>query len=314
MRIVVTGALGHIGSALIRALPASFPGAELVLLDDLSTQRYSSLFDLPPEGRYRFHQADVLKADLEGLFKGADAVVHLAAITNAEASFGSEEAVERVNLRGTELVARACVGAGAQLVFVSTTSVYGTQAGTVDEDCPESELRPQSPYAASKLRAEQLLAAMAADGLKSVTFRFGTIVGPSPGMRFHTAVNKFCWQAVLAEPLTVWRTALHQRRPYLDLTDGVRAIEFALERGVEGRLYNVLTSNETVAGIVAMVREAVPDVSVKEVDSPQMNQLSYEVADARFRATGFEVRGDLRRAIAGTIGHLRGARHELARA
>ena len=314
MRVVVTGALGHIGSALIRELPSSFPDAEIALVDDLTTQRYCSLFDLPTAGRYRFRQADILTADLDELLKDADAVVHLAAITNAEASFDIQEEVERVNLRGTELVARACIRAGAQLIFLSTTSVYGTQAGTVDEDCPESELRPQSPYAASKLRAEQLLAALAGDGLRSVTFRFGTIVGPSPGMRFHTAVNKFCWQAVLGEPLTVWRTALHQRRPYLDLEDGVRAIEFALQNGLEGRLYNVLTSNESVAEIVAMVRESVPDVTVKEVDSPVMNQLSYEVADARFRATGFQVRGDLRRAIAGTIGHLRGARYELAHA
>jgi nucleoside-diphosphate-sugar epimerase len=43
MKIVVTGALGHIGSRLIRALPDAFPDAEIVLLDDLSTQRYCSL-------------------------------------------------------------------------------------------------------------------------------------------------------------------------------------------------------------------------------------------------------------------------------
>ena len=127
-------------------------------------------------------------------------------------------------------------------------------------------------------------------------------------MRFHTAVNKFCWQAALGEPLTVWRTALQQRRPYLDLTDGVRAIEFVLQRGLDRQLYNVLTTNATVAEIVGMVREVVPDVSVREVDSPLMNQLSYEVDDSRFRALGCEARGDLRGAIAETIRHLRAAR------
>src|SRR5207244_1141993 len=107
---------------------------------------------------------------------------------------------------------------------------------------------------------------------------------------------------------TVWRTALHQKRPYLDLDDGVRAIEFILERGLDGRLYNVLTANATVADIVAMIRQAVPDLTVREVDSAVMNQLSYEVSDARFRAIGFEPRGDLRQAIVETVGHLRGAR------
>ena len=54
MRIVVTGALGHIGSRLIRDLPKTFPDAEIALIDNLLTQRYSSLFDLPSEGRYQF--------------------------------------------------------------------------------------------------------------------------------------------------------------------------------------------------------------------------------------------------------------------
>jgi nucleoside-diphosphate-sugar epimerase len=309
MRVVVTGALGHIGSRLIRALPASFPGSEIVLVDDLSTQRYPSLFDLPDAGRYRFVEADVLAADLDALLIGADAVVHLAAITNAEASFEKQEEVERVNFHGTELVARACIRARAGLIFLSTTSVYGTQGDVVDESCSIEELKPQSPYAASKLRAEQLIERLGADGLRWVTFRFGTIVGASPGMRFHTAVNKFCWQAVLGQPLTVWRTALHQRRPYLDLVDGVRAIEFVLRRGLDGRLYNVLTANASVADIVDMIREVVPDVAVTEVDSPVMNQLSYEVDDRRFRSQGFVVTGDLRRAIADTVTHLRGVRH-----
>jgi UDP-glucose 4-epimerase len=308
MRIVVTGALGHIGSRLIRALPSSFPGADLVLVDDLSTQRYPSLFDLPAHGRYRFVEADILKADLDALFNGADVVVHLAAITNAETSFEIQDEVERVNLHGTERVARACIRAGAGIVFLSTTSVYGTQSETVDERCPVEDLRPQSPYAESKLRAETLLATLADEGLRSVTFRFGTIVGPSPGMRFHTAVNKFCWQAVLGEPLTVWRTALHQRRPYLDLSDGIRAIEFVLKRGLDGVLYNVLTVNASVAEIVEMIREVVPDVTVREVDSPLMNQLSYAVDDARFRALGFQVSGDLRAAIGQTIRQLLAAR------
>jgi len=303
----VTGALGHIGSALIRSLPGSFPGAEIVMVDDLSTQRYCSLFDLP-DGRYGFIEADILTADLDGIVAGADAVVHLAAITNAEQSFEIQEDVERVNLRGTELVARACARSGAAIVFLSTTSVYGTQSGVVDEDCPADQLVPQSPYASSKLRAEQLLADLARDGLAAVVLRFGTIVGRSPGMRFHTAVNKFCWQAVMGRPLTVWTTALHQRRPYLDLREGIGAIEFVLARNVRGGLFNVVTANATVNEIVGYVRESVPDLEVTEVESRVMNQLSYEVDGSRFRSLGYDLRGDLRTAIRETVASLMGAR------
>ena len=54
MKIVVTGALGHIGSCLIRELPVAFPGSKILMVDNLLTQRYCSLFNLPSEGSFRF--------------------------------------------------------------------------------------------------------------------------------------------------------------------------------------------------------------------------------------------------------------------
>ena len=65
MKLVVTGALGHIGSALIRQLPLHFPGAEIVMLDNMMTQRYGSLFNLPAVGRYQFVEADVRSAEFD---------------------------------------------------------------------------------------------------------------------------------------------------------------------------------------------------------------------------------------------------------
>ena len=48
--------------------------------------------------------------------------------------------------------------------------------------------------------------------MKFIILRFGTIYGVSSGMRFHTAVNKFCYQAAFNKPLTVWKTALNQKK------------------------------------------------------------------------------------------------------
>jgi UDP-glucose 4-epimerase len=309
VKIVITGALGHIGSRLIRAFP---PGrfSEVLLLDDLSTQRYASLFRLPEGVPFRFVEEDILTAELERHFAGAAAVIHLAAITTAAASFDIRDQVERVNLEGAQRVARACVKTGSRLVFPSSTSVYTPQGAFVQEDCPESDLRPQNPYADSKLRAERLLRQMGKEeGLRFAICRLGTLFGPSPGMRFHTAVNKFAWQACLGLPLTVWRTALNQKRPYLDLEDAVRAILFILERDLfEGETYNVLSVNATVADILEILRRHFPRLEVEAVDARAMNELSYEVSSAKFREEGFRFEGSLDRGVSETVALLRDAR------
>ncbi len=308
-RLLITGALGHIGSAMIHAMkPGDYDS--VVLLDNLSTQRYCTLFKLPAGVPFRFVEADVCTAEMERYTEGMDAVIHLAAITNAAGSFEIQEQVEEVNFRGTERVARACAATGAKLLVTSTTSVYGTQEKVVDENCSPDELRPQSPYASSKLRAEQALAALGrSDGLQFVVCRFGTIFGTSIGMRFHTAINKFCWQACAGLPLTVWRTAMHQKRPYLELRDGVRAIDFVLRRGLfDNGIYNVLTVNATVAAIVEEIRARVPDVQIELVDSRIMNQLSYTVQCSKFTNLGFHFEGSLAQGIEETIRLIRGIR------
>lgn len=311
MKIVVTGALGHIGSQLLRDLAREFPHAEIVLIDNLMTQRFASLFNLPVIGRYRFIEGDVTTMDLSPHLKGAHVVVHLAAITDAAGSFDKAAELEANNYNGTERVAHACAVAGVRLITLSSTSVYGTQSKVVSEDCSEEELKPQSPYALTKLKEERLVAEMSVTkSLKAVTCRFGTIFGASPGMRFHTAVNKFCWQAVMGQPITVWRTAYDQKRPYLDLLDASRAIAGIIRKDLfDGRIYNVLTLNATVRKIVDCIREFVPDLQVTFVDSKIMNQLSYEVSSERFRAEGFSFSGGLQRGIGETISLLSKSNH-----
>jgi nucleoside-diphosphate-sugar epimerase len=313
MKLVITGALGHIGSYVARDLAVRFPGMEIVLIDNMMTQRYPSLFNLPPTARYKFLDWDVTKVDLRPALEGAHAVIHLAAITDAAGSFGKAAEVEANNFNATAKVAEACAETGARLIALSSTSVYGTQAAVVSEDCSEDELKPQSPYAETKLKEERLVIEMAASNrLRGVSCRFGTIFGASPGMRFHTAVNKFCWQSVMQQPLSVWRTAFEQKRPYLDLVDAARAIAFIIEKDLfDGRIYNVLTRNATVKDIVEAIHTFVPDLKVDFVDNKIMNQLSYEVSRERFTSQGFQFAGDLRRGIGETIALLRNANSDV---
>ena len=70
--------------------------------------------------------------------------------------FLGKEDVEEINKKGLENVAELCADFGCSLIFPSSTSVYGTQDELVDEDCPEEDLKPQSPYADSKIFGERL--------------------------------------------------------------------------------------------------------------------------------------------------------------
>src|SRR3989344_5041553 len=296
--VLVTGALGHIGSRLIRNLDKDkIEGVRL--LDNLESQRYASLFNLPSDPNYEFIESDIREADFEKVLSGVDAVVHLAALTDAANSTGRAQEVMSVNLEGLKRVAKACEELQIPLLFPSTTSVYGSQESRVDETC--TELKPQSPYAESKLLAEQYLQSRAGT-LRFVICRFGTIFGPSVGMRFHTAVNKFIWQAVTKQPITVWKTAWEQKRPYLDLSDCVSAVNHILNNQIfDGEIYNVVTNNYTVKQVVETIQKFVPDCNVTFVDSAIMNQLSYEIDGKKFSARGFNPKGDLEKGVKDTV-------------
>ncbi len=303
MKIVVTGALGHVGSRLIRDLPEAFPSSEIIMVDSMMTQRYCSLFNLPKGVRYKFIQADITQIELRSILKGADVAVHLAAITDAAGSFDQPVVVEQNNYNATRRLAEACVDEHVRLITPSSTSVYTPQTHNVNEDCSDSDLKPSSPYALTKLKEEALIRQLVReDGLEACVFRFGTIFGVSPGMRFHTAVNKFCWQAVMGQPLSVWQTAFEQTRPYLDIADACRAIIHAIKNNLfDGQTYNALTLNATVREIVDAIRIYMPSITVDFVGNKVMNQLSYEVSDARLRKTGYSPAGSLEKSLADEI-------------
>ena len=287
----------------MRKLPEAISDVEIIMLDNMMTQRYPSLFNLPHGGRYRFYEVDLNTDDFSSLFQGANAVVHLAALTDAAGSFERSAEVRKNNLSATQTVAEACIKHQSALIFPSSTSVYGSSDKRVDEDCPNEDLRPQSPYAETKLQEELLLEQLGSNsGLRYIVCRLGTIFGVSLGMRFHTAVNKFCWQGSMAQPVTVWKTAMDQKRPYLALSDAVRAVTHILTNDLfDNRTYNVLTLNATVRDIIDEIKIHIPDLELQFIESEIMNQLSYEVADDRFKGTGFMPKGELEKGIKDTI-------------
>jgi nucleoside-diphosphate-sugar epimerase len=302
MKIIITGALGHIGSRLIRDIPRHFPSSDIIMIDNLSTFRYCSLFNLPDYCNYRFIEADITHVDLKDYIINTDVVVHLAAITDAAHSFQIREKVARANFSGTKIMARLCRKHQVPLIHISSTSVYGSQSSIMDENCSDEELKPQSPYAETKLKEENLLSEYKDRGLNYTICRFGTVCGNSPGVRFNTTVNRLCWQGVMGQPMTVWRTAQFQKRPYLTLQDAVDAIIHIIKNELyDGIIYNILTQNMTVNDLLDIISNLLNHVEISYVDSEMMNQLSYEVSNKKFKDTGFRFRGSVEKSIQNVI-------------
>jgi len=238
--------------------------------------------------------------DLE-IIKGSTVLIHLAAMTDASGSVHKKDELFANNLGGTEAVIKLCIKLGIKLIFPSSTSVYGSQLSLVDES--NLDLNPQSPYADCKLKEEDLIKESTVSGLNGVILRFGTIHGVSPGMRFHTAVNKFCFDYTLDKPLSVWRTAINQYRPYLALSDGIRAIQHVMSKEIyDGQIYNVLTENISLQGIISTIEKiGGRPARIEYVDSPIMNQFSYEVSKLKFEKTGFDYQGSVHEDISNTL-------------
>lgn len=281
--ILVTGGLGHIGSALVKKLA---PNHSVTVVDNLLTQRYCSLFSFNEP--VNFVEGSFEDVSLDGI----DIVIHLAAITDAASSFGNKEEIEKVNVGDTQSFLKRCRDSGVGLfVFPSSTSVYGVSADVVFED-DDQYLNPQSPYAESKLAIEETIAQELGGSCKYLILRLGTIFGPSPGMRFHTAVNKFCYQAALGQPLTVWKDNYDKVRPYLGINDACCAIDHLISKNgsfeyrYRNQIYNVLTDNTKTRDIVNFLDRLV-GVQTNMVDTPLLNQYSYIVSNKKLNATGF---------------------------
>lgn len=304
MRILVTGGLGHIGSKLIREY-ADRDDIELIrILDNLSTQRYCSLFNLPNNVKYEFIEGDINNIELiRKAVKDIDLVIHLAAITDAPSTINNRELTFKVNYEGTWNVLNAAINANVRrFLYPSTTSVYGETEGIVDEKSDESVYKPASPYAESKLKAEKLIQEIAREnGFPAIILRKGTIFGTSIGMRFHTAINKFCFLASMRKPLTVWDSALNSKRPYLGLNDCINVYKFFESNGKSGEVYNVVTKNFEMQEIVDSIKQIVPNVEIEITKSPLLNQKPYHVSNEKIKALGFEFKDDLNDSIKETI-------------
>ena len=293
MKVLITGACGHIGSFLAENIHKVKGISKVILVDNLKSNRFNSLYNLEKKNNLSFFLRDLNNLNALNDFHNVDVIIHCASMTNAEKSFGKEKEMYRNNLNCLKTTMRYCINRNTKLIHLSSTSVYGKQTDLVDENCERRFLKPQSPYAKIKLIEEKLLKKNS-NKLRYNTFRFGTIAGVSKGIRFHTAVNNFCLNAAIGEKIKVYKTALHQYRPYLSIRDSFKVFKFCLENNYfENDIFNVLSGNFTVNQILNKIKKIKKRIKIVYVNSPIMNQLSYHVDDKKIKKKGLILKSNI---------------------
>lgn len=300
-RVVVTGALGYLGTKLIEKL-ASVPQLDILAIDRVQASTPDAAHVMS-RGRVHVVDGDILELPLDRYFERATTVYHLAAEVPSAAGTADPSSMYRANVDGTRRVAEACADSGCRLIYPSTTSVYAKSGGTVLEADAHQWLGPQTPYAESVFRAETGLRDFAAlSGLTYHVVRLGSLFGVSAGMHFRNAVQSFCLEAVTTGRVSVWESAWHQRRPYCHVDDAARALMFlARDRPLTGTMVHAASHHETASTIVEMVRAFRPHLEIRTVAHQAMNHFSYDVSCQRLARAGFQFQGSLRRAVAQVI-------------
>ena len=200
MKILITGAAGFIGSALVNHLLDSDDTTKVINIDNLDP-----FYDVRiKEGRVADHHVKGLKryqhfkidiADRQSLFSALanekiDLIIHLAAKAGVRPSILNPDEYVKTNVLGTQNILDLAKLKGVEkIVFASSSSVYGnnTNIPWCEDDL---DLIPISPYAATKLSGEKLCQTYShLYGMNITALRFFTVYGP--GQRPDLAIHKF---------------------------------------------------------------------------------------------------------------------------
>ncbi|NLV07582.1 NAD-dependent epimerase/dehydratase family protein [Haloarcula rubripromontorii] len=299
MDVLVTGACGYIGSALVPLLRADDRVDDVVVFDDLSSGSPRALLGTLGDG-LEFRRGDVREyGDVESAMRGVDRVIHLAAITGASSTHDRREETFAINYDGTENVLTAAGKLGVDhVVFASSCNVYGRATSTDIDETVDPD--PINPYAETKLESETLLREYCEEfDMTGTALRMATNFGHSPGIRFNLVVNYFVFRALTDRPLTVYGDGSNWR-PFIHVRDAARAYAEAVcdPESWDEPVYNVgsMESNYQISDIADLVAEEVAPVDVTYLEDEHPGP-SYHVNFDRLSGTGFEPSWTLREGV-----------------
>lgn len=244
MKLLVTGGLGFIGSNFIEYILKQNSQAEVVNVDKCDYVAREK--NVAPNPRYKYIRGDITEAfHMAHIFAEfqPDVVVHFAAQSHVDNSFGSSFDFTKDNVTGTHTLLDAALKYGKlkKFIHISTDEVYGEVAPNVvsSVDCA---LNPTNPYAASKAAAELYVKAYAHSfRLPCIVTRGNNVFGPKQYPE--KLVPIFIKNMMEGKPCSIHGDGT-TRRNFIYVDDVSRALEVIIDRGEVGKIYNIGTRHE----------------------------------------------------------------------
>lgn len=282
-RVLVTGAGGYIGTALVplllkagyrvRAVDRFFFGRDL----------------LPADERLEVIREDARHLD-QSHFGGVDAVIDLVAISNDPSGEAFQEATWAINMEARVRTARLAKAARVKrYILPSSCSIYGFLPPDQSAD-ESSATNPLTTYARANEKAEQGVLPLADGDFCVVVLRQATVYGYAPRMRFDLAINGMTFGAWKTGRLPLMRDG-SQWRPMVHVRDAARAQIFMLEADptqVNGRIFNVGSAHNVyqIGPLGTLVAQHVPrPVEIEWYGDP--DHRSYRVSFDRIETLGY---------------------------
>ncbi len=303
-RYLVTGGAGFIGSNFIRLLFEKYGDAiHVVNLDKLTyAGNPENLSDIAGRTNYRFVKGDICDSRLvEELMPNIDIVVNFAAESHVDRSIGNPDDFIKTDVYGAFVLLEAArKNKIKKFVQISTDEVYGS---IIDGSFKETDaLEPSSPYSASKAGADRLAFSY------YVTYKLPVIItrcsnNYGPYQYPEKLIPLFVTNAMDNKNLPIYGDGKNVR-DWIYVTDHCSAIDFLIEKGVEGQVYNIGAGNElTNLEITATILQSLskPESLKTFVQDRLGHDRRYSVDTSKIRAMGWRPEYSFKEAMASTI-------------
>lgn len=242
MKLLITGGCGFIGSNFIRHILREYPGYKIVNLDKLTYAGNSeNLKDIESDSNYEFVKGDIRDAALVSkLMVKIDAIVNFAAESHVDRSIRDPDDFLRTNIFGTHVLLKAALQFNKKMLQISTDEVYGSiEKGSFSES---SNLKPNSPYSASKASADLLCMAYHATYNLPVTIarssnNFGPYQYPEK------IIPMFITNLIKGEKVPLYGDGKNIR-DWIFVLDNCKALDIVLHNGKPGEIYNIASGIE----------------------------------------------------------------------